>query len=117
LAAHVKYHLYHINNQLGRLVNNSNLRNKLFRLYLYIITAHCLINQLTRRTGTEEALYSLASAATRLFVELKPKNIKLLKILASILPRASADNIVGKLEDLVPPFIALCFFYTNNIDL
>jgi hypothetical protein len=45
------------------------------------MTAYCLIDQLTRRTGTEEALYGLANAATRSFVKLEPKDVKLLGIL------------------------------------
>jgi hypothetical protein len=55
-AAQVKYHSYHIDTQLGRLVDNGNLTSRLFRLYLHATTAHCLIDQLTGRTGTEEAL-------------------------------------------------------------
>jgi hypothetical protein len=86
-AAHVKYHSYDIDTQLGRLVDNGNLRSRLFRLYLHATTAHCLIDQLTGRTGTEEALYGLASAATRSFVELEPGDAELLGMLARLTPR------------------------------
>jgi hypothetical protein len=81
-ATHVKYHSYHIDTQLGRLVDNGNLRSRLFRLYLHTTTAHCLIDQLTGRTGTEEALYGLASTATRLFVKFEPGDAELLGMLA-----------------------------------
>jgi hypothetical protein len=84
---HLKYHLYHIDNQLGRLVDDGSLTSRLFRLYLHATTAHCLIDELTGRTGTEEALYGLAGAATRSFVELKPVHVKLLEMLARLTPR------------------------------
>ena len=87
LATHVKYHSYHIDTQLGRLVDNGNLRSRLFRLYLHATTAHCLIDQLTGRTGTEEALYGLASAATRSFVELEPGDAEILGKLTQLTPR------------------------------
>jgi hypothetical protein len=86
-APHVKYHSYHIDSQLGRLVDNDNLKSRLFRLYLHATTAHCLIDQLTGRTGTEEALYGLASAATRSFVKLEPEDAELLGMLARLTPR------------------------------
>jgi hypothetical protein len=86
-ATHVKYHSYHIDSQLGRLVDNGNLRSRLFRLYLHATTAHCLVDQLTRRTGTEEALYGLASAATRSFVELEPEDAELLRMVSRLTPR------------------------------
>ena len=46
-AAQVKYHSYHIDSQLGRLVDNGDLKSRLFRLYLHAATAHCLVDQLT----------------------------------------------------------------------
>lgn len=86
-AIRVKYHSYHIDSQLGRLVDNGSLKSRLFRLYLHATTAHCLIDELTGRTGTEEALYGLAGAASRSFVELEPVHVELLEILARLTPR------------------------------
>lgn len=86
-AIHVRYHSYHIDSQLGRLVDNGSLQSRLFRLYLHAATSHCLIDQLTGRTGTEEALYGLAGAATRSFVELEPVDIELLEMLGQLTPR------------------------------
>ncbi|PQE07113.1 p-loop containing nucleoside triphosphate hydrolase protein [Rutstroemia sp. NJR-2017a BVV2] len=86
-AIRVKYHLYSIDRQLGRLVDNGSLQSRLFRLYLHGTTSHCLIDRLTGRTGTEEALFGLAGAATRSFVELEPIDIELLEMLAQLTPR------------------------------
>jgi len=86
-AKHVRYHSYQIDNQLGRLVDNGSLTSRLFRLYLHAATAHCLADHLTGRTGTEEALYGLASATTRSFVELEPLDAELLGMLARLTPR------------------------------
>jgi Protein of unknown function (DUF3638) len=84
---HVKYHSYDIDSQLGRLVDNGNLNARLFKIYLRATTSHCLVDQLTRRTGTEEALQDLASGTTRSFVDLEPANIELLEQLAQLTPR------------------------------
>jgi hypothetical protein len=86
-AVHAKYHSYSIDSQLGRLVDNGRLHSRIFRLYLHATTAHCLIDQLTGRTGTEEALDGLAGAATRSFVELEPEDVELLEMLARLTPR------------------------------
>ena len=59
-ATHVKHHCYHIDDQLGRLVDNRRLQSRLYRLYLHATTSHCVVDTLTGRTGTEEALYGLA---------------------------------------------------------
>ena len=84
LNAQVKYHSYSIDSQLGRLVDNGNLRSRLYRLYLHAITAHCLTDELTGRTGTEEALYGLAGAATRSLTRLDPVDIELLEMLTQL---------------------------------
>jgi hypothetical protein len=61
-ATHVKYHLYSIDSQLGRLIDNSSIQSRLFRLYLHATIVHCLIDKLTMRTGTVEALDVVTSA-------------------------------------------------------
>ncbi|KIN03188.1 hypothetical protein OIDMADRAFT_120170 [Oidiodendron maius Zn] len=86
-AIHVPHHSYTIDNHLGRLIDNGSLHSRLFRIYLHAITSHCLIDQLTGRTGTEEALDCLAGAATRSFVELEYAEVKLLKLLTQLTPR------------------------------
>lgn len=84
--SHVKYHYYQIDSQLGRLVDNGSLQSRLFRLYLHALTSHCLIDKLTGRTGTEEALDGLAGAATCSFVKLEAADIELLEKLACLTP-------------------------------
>lgn len=61
----VKYHVYTIDTQLGLLSDNGSLKSRLVRAYLHALTSHCLVDDLTGRTGTEEALYSLTMASTR----------------------------------------------------
>ncbi|RFU36269.1 hypothetical protein B7463_g125, partial [Scytalidium lignicola] len=82
----VRYHSYRIDNQLGRLIDNGSLQSRLFRLYLHALTSHCLVDQLTGRTGTEEALHGLAGAATFSFIHLDPVDIELLGQLTMLTP-------------------------------
>ena len=84
---HRSYHLYHIDVQLGRLVDNGSLPSKLFKCYLHAVTAHCLADELTGRTGTEEALSILDSPSVRSFFSLDDVEIDLLVLLARLTPR------------------------------
>ncbi|PVH70609.1 hypothetical protein DL98DRAFT_472494 [Cadophora sp. DSE1049] len=86
-AKHVGYHAYQVDSKLGRLVDNGSLQSRLFRLYLHATTSYCLIDELTGRTGTEEALYGLEGAATQSFVTLSTEVIELLKNFARLTPR------------------------------
>ncbi len=83
---HLSYHLYHIDPQLGRLVDNSSLKSKLFKCYLHAVTAHCLTDELTGRTGTEEALSTLTSPSVQSFLRLNQTEIDLLVLLAQLTP-------------------------------
>ncbi|KAI9781453.1 MAG: hypothetical protein M1816_002374 [Peltula sp. TS41687] len=85
-AHHVQFHLYQIDNQLGRLVNNGSLKSKLFKCYLHAMTAHCVTNELTGKTGTEEALHVLATASTWSFLGLEQREIDLLELIADLTP-------------------------------
>ncbi|KAH8798597.1 hypothetical protein F5884DRAFT_687263 [Xylogone sp. PMI_703] len=85
-ATNISYHSYRIDNQLGRLVDNGSLKSRLFRLYLHALTSHCLVDQLTGRTGTEEALHGLDSAATSSFIDLDPIDIELLSSISKLTP-------------------------------
>lgn len=82
----VSYHIYTIDTNLGRLVGNDSLGSHLYKIYLHAITAHCLPDPLTNRTGTEEALAGLRSAATWSFQKLEGKEIELLILIASLTP-------------------------------
>lgn len=72
------YHDYKIDAQLGRLIDNGSLRARLFRLYLHALTSDVLPDTLTGRTGTEEALEGLSSAAVLSFYTLSSSEIELL---------------------------------------
>lgn len=82
----LSYHIYHIDCRLGRLVDNGTLKSRLFKCYLHAVTAHCLTDELTGRTGTEEALYTLASSSVCSFVRLEQTEIDLLMLLAQLTP-------------------------------
>lgn len=77
-SGHVKYHSYQIDNRLGRLVDNGSLQSKLFKSYLHATTSHCLVDQLTGRTGTEEALDILRGVAVRSFIEIQDEEFEVL---------------------------------------
>lgn len=85
-SGHLSYHTYQIDNQLGRLVDNGTMRSKLFKCYLHAVTAHYLTDELTGRTGTEEALYTLSSASVFSFLRLEQTDIDLLTFLARLTP-------------------------------
>lgn len=82
----VTYHVYTIDTNLGRLVGNDSLGSHLYKIYLHAVTAHCLPDPLTNRTGTEEALAGLRSAATWSFQKLEKEEIELLTLIASLTP-------------------------------
>lgn len=81
----VKYHLYSVDRRLGRLVGNS-LAGHLYKIYLHAVTAHCLPDPLTSRSGTEEALDNLRSATTWSFQKLVPEEVRILQLIASLTP-------------------------------
>lgn len=79
-------HAYHIDDQIRRLVDNGSLPSKLFLSYLHALTAFCLPDPLTGRTGTEQALSILSSAAVRSFDHLSLENVLLLDKIAHLTP-------------------------------
>ncbi|KAK3045846.1 hypothetical protein LTR09_012621 [Extremus antarcticus] len=79
-------HTLHIDTQLGRLVDNGDLSCKLYLAYLHALTSSCLVDPLTLRTGTEQALTILNSAAVRSFDQLSQTNIALLSKMATLSP-------------------------------
>lgn len=82
----VPYLHYTVDTRLGRLVGNDSLTSHLFKTYLHALTTYCLPDELTRRTGTEEALANLKSATTWSFQKLGDVEIKLLKLIMSLTP-------------------------------
>ncbi|KAI9818941.1 MAG: hypothetical protein M1832_004109 [Thelocarpon impressellum] len=85
-AARVAYDMYRVDNQLGQLVDNGRLMSRLFRCYLHAVTASCLVDQLSGRTGTEEALAILASQLVTSSLHLGPDELQLLYQIAALTP-------------------------------
>ncbi|EGN92655.1 hypothetical protein SERLA73DRAFT_65475 [Serpula lacrymans var. lacrymans S7.3] len=80
----VQFHLYKIDTDLGCLIGNVNLTNKLYKAYLHAVSSHCLPDPLTGRTGTEEALRGLRSAGCKSFQILGSNDAELLRQIGSL---------------------------------
>ena len=78
-----KVHSFDIDKQLGGLVDNGSMQSKLVLAYLHALTSFCMPDRLTGKTGTEEALTILQSAALRSFSRLTQSNIDLLERIAN----------------------------------
>ncbi|OKL60912.1 hypothetical protein UA08_03562 [Talaromyces atroroseus] len=74
----IRSHSYLVDDQLRRLVDNGSLQSKLFLCYLHALTSFCLPDPFTMRTGTEQALSILNSAAVKSFDRLTQENVDLL---------------------------------------
>ena len=84
-----KAHSYHVDRQLGRLIDNGSLQSQLLLCYLHALTSFCLPDPLLLRTGTEQALLILNSAAVRSFDQLEQENIDILHQIAQLTPERS----------------------------
>ena len=82
----VKVHPLHVDERLGRLIDNGSLQGKLFLAYLHALTAFCLPDPLFQLTGTEQALTILRSAAVRSFDQLSQANVDTLSEIARLTP-------------------------------
>lgn len=93
VAVHISWqedtriHPYSVDKQLGRLADNGSLQSKLLLSYLHALTSFCLPDSLTQKTGTEQALTILRSAAVRSFDQLRPENCKILAKIAKLTPQ------------------------------
>lgn len=83
----ILYHIYSIDSQIGRLVDNGSLISRLFKCYLHAVTSHGLIDELTGQTGTEAALSILESPSIRSSLRLEQAESHLLLLLAQLTPR------------------------------
>lgn len=81
-----KVHLYDVDNSLQRLVDNGSLESKLVVCYLHALSSSCLPDNLTGKTGTEQALGILGSASLRSFEYLEEANVAKLGKIASLSP-------------------------------
>ena len=73
----VEIHPFEVDMRLGRLVDNGSLQSKLYIAYLHAVTSFALPDPLTKRTGTEQALSVLRSAAVRSFEQLSVSTMSL----------------------------------------
>ncbi|KAG2140210.1 uncharacterized protein EDB93DRAFT_1161923 [Suillus bovinus] len=83
-GARVAYHLYRVDTDLRCLTGRVGLTNKLYQALLHAVTSGCLPDPLTGRTGTEEALHLMHSAACRSFMKLRARDTHLLREISSL---------------------------------
>ncbi|KAI0099774.1 hypothetical protein GGR51DRAFT_535017 [Nemania sp. FL0031] len=81
-----KTHVYEIDRQLGRIIDNGTLTSKLVLAYIHGLTSFCLPDPLTGSTGTNAALTILRSAAVRSFPTASQADIELLVKIAKLTP-------------------------------
>ena len=81
-----KVHTVNIDPLLGRLLGSGELSCTLYLAYLHALTAFCLVDPLTGKTGTEQALAMLSSAAVRSFDQLSQPCADILAKLADLTP-------------------------------
>jgi hypothetical protein len=78
------YHWYTVDTELCRLTGNVGLTNKLYKAYLHAVCTAHVPDPLTKRTGLEEAMYLLQSAACYSFMKLDPFDSELLIRIGSL---------------------------------
>ncbi|KAG2757812.1 hypothetical protein P692DRAFT_20789290 [Suillus brevipes Sb2] len=83
----VTYQLYRVDADLRCLAGNVGLTSKLYQALLHAVTSGCVPDPLTGRTGTEEALHLLHSAACRSFMKLRSRDTDLLREISSLSTR------------------------------
>ena len=84
----VRYRVYEVDELLGRL-REATFSDRLYRLYLHALTSHQLVDPLTKRTGTEEALEGLMRASSFSFQTLGSEDFDLLQCLGQLTPHRS----------------------------
>lgn len=84
-----KLHPLFIDRLLERLADNEDLQSKLFVAYIHALTSFCLPDPFTGRTGSEECLSILRSAAVRSFDQLSDSNVGILNKIAHLTPGRS----------------------------
>ncbi|KLU91501.1 hypothetical protein MAPG_10019 [Magnaporthiopsis poae ATCC 64411] len=90
----VQHHVFRIDTMLGCLRDGGAVSSKLLLCHLHAITTHCLPDRLTGRTGTEEALRILSSAAVQRTsqLQLQDEEVERLNLIANISPSWGSDR-------------------------
>ncbi|KDQ14082.1 hypothetical protein BOTBODRAFT_188010, partial [Botryobasidium botryosum FD-172 SS1] len=84
---HIRYCVYEVDTTLGRLTGDGTLSGRLYQVLLHALTSSCLPDLLTSRTGVEEALDLLGSAACSSFQSLAAEEHELLNMISHLTPR------------------------------
>ena len=84
-----KTYSYGIDNRLGRLIARGDLSSMLWLCYMHALTSFCLPNPLTGRTGTEDALSILESAAVKSYTRIDQRASSILQSIADLSPTRS----------------------------
>lgn len=112
--AETKLHAYSIDYELGQLFDNGSLQSKLLLSYLNALTSFCLPDPLTKKTGTEQALYIIRSAAVRSFDKLLPEHTEMLAKIAALTPERSYYPTNERVMQKIRWQDNLCFLSQHN---
>ncbi|KAG6811340.1 hypothetical protein H0H92_007885 [Tricholoma furcatifolium] len=80
-----KYFVYQLDTTLGQL-NGTTFLSDIYKIYLHACTSYPLPDDLTGRTGIEEALYEVDSARFLSFLELGTEDAAVLRYIADLTP-------------------------------
>ena len=105
-AVPVRYRVYEVDELLGRL-REATFSDGLYRLYLHALTSHQLVDPLTKRTGTEEALEGLKQANSFSFQTLDNEDLMLLQSLGRLTPHRSLYSRQTKTMQVVQRHMTL----------
>ena len=84
----VTYRVFEVDELLCQL-RETTFSDRFYRLYLHALTSHQLVDPLTKRTGTEEALEGLKWASSFSFQTLGSEDMKWLQHLGQLTPHRS----------------------------
>ena len=105
-ARSIRYRVYEVDELLGRL-QEATFSHRLYRLYLHALTSHQLVDPLTKRTGTEEALEGLMRASSFSFQTLGSEDFDLLQRLGRLTPHRSLYSRGTKTMQVVQRHVTL----------
>ncbi|KAG2112417.1 hypothetical protein DEU56DRAFT_935108 [Suillus clintonianus] len=109
------YQCYTVDVELCRLTGNVGLTNKLWKVFLHAVCSAHVPDPLTRRTGVEEAMCLLQSAACYSFMKLDPFDCELLARIGSLTVESTWYTDCGpqqvKWQDGLSSYVQSCAFY------
>ncbi|KAG2744148.1 hypothetical protein P692DRAFT_20809618 [Suillus brevipes Sb2] len=110
------YHCYTVDTELCRLTGNVGLTNELYKAYLHAVCSAHVPDPLTKRTGVEEAMCLLQSAACHSFMKLEPFDCELLILIGSLTVGRAWHGDRGRSQEVhwqcgLSSYIQSCAFY------